>query len=118
MGQPPAWEKRSHPDRRGQRRKVYGQAPEYEYGKGQGRRPVESLPSGTHGVGLAAAAAEILFSRASVEADVFDAAYRRRTTRPRARESREVTGSCADDRGATRGRRLGTIVAETGARAG
>jgi transketolase len=70
------------------------------------------------GVGLAAAAAEVLFERDSVEADVFDAAYLRPYDETALLASAEKTGRVLtiEEHSVVGG--LGTIVAETLARAG
>ncbi len=70
------------------------------------------------GVGLAAQAAEILFEHDSVESDVFDAAYLRPYDEAALLASAEKTGHVLtiEEHSVVGG--LGTIVAETVARAG
>ena len=100
--------------------KVYDQAPEYEHGKWPRLRSGGDVTLIGHGmgVGLAAAAAEFLFSRDSVEADVFDAAYLRPFDETALLASAEKTGRVLtiEEHSVVGG--LGTIVAETIARAG
>jgi transketolase len=100
--------------------KVYDEAPEYEYGKWPKLRSGTDITLIGHGmgVGLAAAAAEILFEHDSVEADVFDAAYLRPFDETALLASAEKTGRVltVEDHSVVGG--LGTIVAETIARAG
>jgi transketolase len=100
--------------------KVYDQAPDYDYGKWPRLRAGGDVTLIGHGmgVGLAAAAAEILFSRDSVEADVFDAAYLRPYDETALLASAEKTGRVLtiEEHSVVGG--LGTIVAETVARAG
>jgi len=59
--------------------KVYDEAPEYAYGTWPKLRSGGDITLIGHGLGLglAAAAAELLFEHDSIEADVFDAAYLR-----------------------------------------
>jgi transketolase len=100
--------------------KVYDDAPEYEYGKWPRLRTGGDITLIGHGmgVGLAAAAAEALFSRDSIEADVFDAAYLRPYDETALLASVEKTGRVLtiEEHSVVGG--LGTIVAETVARAG
>jgi transketolase len=100
--------------------KVYDQAPEYEHGKWPKLRSGTDITLIGHGmgVGLAAAAAEMLFSRDSVEADVFDAAYLRPFDEAALLASAEKTGRVltVEEHSVVGG--LAAIVAETIARAG
>lgn len=100
--------------------KVYDEAPEYEYGKWPKLRNGGDVTLIGHGmgVGLAAQAAELLFETGSVEADVFDAAYLRPFDEAALLQSAEKTGHIltVEEHSVVGG--LGTIVAETVARAG
>ncbi|HEY1667241.1 MAG TPA: transketolase C-terminal domain-containing protein [Trebonia sp.] len=100
--------------------KVYDQAPDYEFGKWPRLRAGGDVTLIGHGmgVGLAAAAAELLFEHDSVEADVFDAAYLRPYDETALLASAEKTGRVLtiEEHSVVGG--LGTIVAETVARAG
>jgi transketolase len=100
--------------------KVYDEAPEYEYGKWPKLRNGGDVTLIGHGmgVGLAAQAAEVLFEQDSVEADVFDAAYLRPFDEAALLQSAEKTGRIltVEEHSVVGG--LGTIVAETVARAG
>lgn len=100
--------------------KVYDEAPEYEYGKWPKLRNGGDVTLIGHGmgVGLAAQAAELLFETGSVEADVFDAAYLRPFDEAALLQSAEKTGRIltVEEHSVVGG--LGTIVAETVARAG
>jgi transketolase len=100
--------------------KVYDQAPEYEYGKWPRLRAGGDVTLIGHGMGtgLAAQAAELLFSRDSVESDVFDAAYLRPFDKTALLASAEKTGRVltVEEHSVVGG--LAAIVAETVARAG
>jgi transketolase len=100
--------------------KVYDEAPEYEYGKWPKLRNGGDVTLIGHGmgVGLAAQAAEVLFEQDSVEADVFDAAYLRPFDEAALLQSAEKTGRIltVEEHSVVGG--LGSIVAETVARAG
>jgi len=100
--------------------KVYDEAPEYEYGKWPRLRTGGDITLVGHGrgVGLAAQAAELLFEHHSVEAEVFDAAYLRPYDETALLASAEKTGRVltVEEHSVVGG--LGTIVAETVARAG
>ena len=100
--------------------KVYDEAPEYEYGKWPKLRNGGDVTLIGHGmgVGLAAQAAEVLFEQDSVEADVFDAAYLRPFDEAALLASAQKTGRIltVEDHSVVGG--LGSIVAETVARAG
>jgi transketolase len=100
--------------------KVYDQAPEYEHGKWPRLRSGGDVTLIGHGrgLGLAAEAAELLYSRDSVEADVFDAAYLRPYDETALLASAEKTGRVLtiEEHSVVGG--LGTIVAEAVARAG
>jgi transketolase len=100
--------------------KVYDEAPAYEYGRWPRLRSGGDVTLVGHGmgVGLAAQAAELLFSRDSIEADVFDAAYLRPYDEAALLASAEKTGRVVsvEEHSVVGG--LGTIVAETVARAG
>ena len=87
--------------------KVYDEAPEYAYGTWPRLRSGGDVTLVGHGLGLGlvAAAAELLFEQDSIEADVFDAAYLRPTTRRRCWRARRRTGRGVDGRGALRRRR-------------
>ena len=101
--------------------KVYDQAPEYARGQWPRLRSGGDITLIGHGLGLglAAAAAELLFEHDSIEADVFDAAYLRPydeaallDERPR----RPAGCSRVEEHSVVGG--LGTLVAEAIARAG
>jgi transketolase len=100
--------------------KVYDEAPEYEFGKWPRLRSGGDVTLIGHGMGtgLAAAAAEALFEHDSIEADVFDAAYLRPFDEAALLASAQKTGRVltVEDHSVVGG--LGTIVAETVARAG
>jgi len=100
--------------------KVYDEAPEYEYGRWPRLRSGSDVTLIGHGMGtgLAAAAAELLYSRDSIEADVFDAAYLRPYDEAALLASAEKTGRVLtiEEHSVVGG--LGTIVAEAVARAG
>jgi transketolase len=100
--------------------KVYDEAPEYEFGKWPRLRSGADITLVGHGLGvsLAVAAAEALFEHDSIEADVFDAAYLRPYDETALLASAEKTGKVlsVEEHSVVGG--LGTIVAETIARAG
>jgi transketolase len=100
--------------------KVYDEAPEYVYGKWPKLRGGGDITLIGHGMGLglAAAAAELLFSRDSIEADVFDAAYLRPYDEEALLASARRTGHVltVEEHSVVGG--LGAIVAETVGRAG
>jgi transketolase len=100
--------------------KVYDEAPEYEYGKWPKLRSGGDVTLIGHGmgVGLAAQAAELLYERESIEATVLDAAYLRPYDEAAILVNAERTGKIltVEEHSVIGG--LGTIVAETVARAG
>ncbi|MGH3264283.1 MAG: transketolase family protein, partial [Trebonia sp.] len=100
--------------------KVYDEAPEYEHGKWPRLRAGGDVTLIGHGmgVGLAVAAAELLCAGDGVESDVFDAAYLRPYDETALLESAQKTGRVLtiEEHSVVGG--LGTIVAETVARAG
>ena len=100
--------------------KVYDQAPDYELGKWPKLRSGGDITLIGHGkgLGLAATAAEALFSRDSIEADVLDAAFLRPYDEAALLASADKTGRVLtiEEHIAVGG--LGSIVAETIARAG
>jgi transketolase len=100
--------------------KVYDEAPEYEYGRWPRLRAGTDVTLIGHGLGtgLAAQAAELLFEHDSIEADVFDAAYLRPYDEEALLASAQKTGKVltVEEHSVVGG--LGTIVAETIARAG
>jgi transketolase len=100
--------------------KVYDEAPVYEFGRWPRLRSGADVTLVGHGmgVGLAAQAAELLYEHDSIEADVFDAAYLRPYDEAALLASAEKTGRVisVEEHSVIGG--LGTIVAETVARAG
>lgn len=100
--------------------KVYDEAPEYVYGKWPKLRGGADITLIGHGMGLglAAAAAELLFEHDSIEADVFDAAYLRPYDEEALLASARRTGHVltVEEHSVVGG--LGAIVAETVGRAG
>jgi transketolase len=100
--------------------KVYDQAPEYARGQWPRLRHGGDVTLIGHGMGLGlvAAAAELLFSRDSIEADVFDAAYLRPYDEQALLASAGRTGHVltVEEHSVVGG--LGSIVAETVGRAG
>ena len=99
--------------------KVYDEAPEYAHGKWPRLRSGGDITLIGHGMGLglAAAAAELLFEHDSIEADVFDAAYLRPYDEEALLESARKTGTGAHGRGALR-RRRPRLAVRRGHRAG
>jgi transketolase len=99
---------------------VYDQAPDYEFGKWPRLRTGGDITLVGHGMGtgLAAQAAELLFERDGIEADVLDAAYLRPYDEAALLASAEKTGRVitVEEHSVVGG--LGTIVAETIAREG
>ncbi len=100
--------------------KVYDEAPEYELGKWPKLRSGGDITLIGHGkgLGLAAAAAEALFERDSIEADVLDAAFLRPFDEAALLASAEKTGKVLTIEEHITVGGLGSIVAETIARAG
>jgi transketolase len=100
--------------------KVYDEVPSYAHGRWPRLRHGGDITLVGHGmgVGLAAAAAEILFERHSIEADVFDAAYLRPYDEDALIASTRKTGRVLsiEDHSVVGG--LGSIVAETAGRHG
>jgi transketolase len=100
--------------------KVYDEAPEYAYGTWPRLRSGGDVTLIGHGLGLglAAAAAELLFEHDSIEADVFDAAYLRPYDEAALLASAGQTGRVltVEEHSVVGG--LGSIVAETVGRAG
>lgn len=100
--------------------KVYDEAPAYEYGKWPRLRAGGDVTIIGHGMGtgLAAQAAETLFERDGIEADVFDAAYLRPYDETALLASAEKTGHVltVEEHSVVGG--LAAIVAETVGRAG
>jgi transketolase len=100
--------------------KVYDEAPEYELGKWPKLRSGGDITLIGHGkgLGLAAAAAESLFEHDSIEADVLDAAFLRPFDEAALLASVEKTGKVLTVEEHISVGGLGSIVAETIARAG
>jgi len=100
--------------------KVYDEVPAYEHGKWPQLRHGGDITLIGHGmgVGLAAAAAEVLFEHHSIEADVFDAAYLRPFDEEALVATARKTGKVLtiEDHSIVGG--LSTIVAETAGRRG
>ena len=100
--------------------KVHDAAPAYAYGTWPRLRSGGDITLIGHGLGLglAAAAAELLFEHDSIEADVFDAAYLRPYDETALLESARKTGTVLtiEEHSVVGG--LGSIVAETVGRAG
>src|ERR1700678_1601665 len=100
--------------------KVYDEAPEYEYGKWPKLRSGGDITLVGHGMGLglAAAAAELLFEHDGIEADVFDAASLRPYDEEALLESARRTGRVLTVEEHTVVGGLGSLCAEAIARAG
>jgi transketolase len=100
--------------------KVYDQAPEYAHGRWPRLRTGGDITLVGHGMGLGlvAAAAELLFEHDSIEADVFDAAYLRPYDEEALLESARRTGRVLTVEEHTVVGGLGAIVAEAVGRAG
>jgi transketolase len=100
--------------------KVYDEVPSYEHGRWPQLRHGGDITLVGHGmgVGLAAAAASILFEQHSIEADVLDAAYLRPYDEDALLASARKTGKVLsiEDHSVVGG--LGSIVAETAGRHG
>jgi transketolase len=100
--------------------KVYDEAPEYEFGTWPRLRSGTDVTLVGHGMGtgLAAQAAALLYEHDSIESDVFDAAYLRPYDEAALLASAGKTGRVltVEEHSVVGG--LGTIVAETVARAG
>jgi transketolase len=100
--------------------KVYDEAPEYARGKWPRLRSGGDITLIGHGMGLGlvAAAAELLFEHDSIEADVFDAAYLRPYDEAALLESARKTGRVLTVEEHTVVGGLGSLCAEAIARAG
>lgn len=100
--------------------KVYDQAPQYELGQWPKLRHGGDITLIGHGkgLGLAAAAAEALFSRDSIEADVLDAAFLRPYDEAALLASAQKTGKVLTIEEHVSVGGLGSLVAEAIARAG
>jgi transketolase len=100
--------------------KVYDEARSYEFGKWPRLRSGSDVTLIGHGMGLglAGAAAELLFEHDSIEADVFDAAYLRPYDETALLASASKTGRVltVEEHSVVGG--LGSLVAEAIARAG
>jgi transketolase len=100
--------------------KVYDQAPEYAYGRWPRLRGGGDITLIGHGLGLGlvAAAAELLFEHDSIEADVLDAAYLRPYDEAALLVSARKTGRVLTVEEHTVVGGLGSLAAEAIARAG